>query len=563
MSASYSLDPARSRAQKGHRMHAPSAGAAPAARFFSQPKAVWATAFAATIGFTSIGLVDPILVSIASGLHARPSQVSLLFTSYFAVTALMMLVTGYVSSRLGGRGTLLLGAALIAGFAALSGTATSVAGLVAYRAGWGLGNALFVATALSVIVRAARGGTMTAILLYEAALGLGISIGPLIGAALGGISWRYPFYGTAVLMVIGFVAVAVFLPEQPKAPEKSRLVDPLKALAHRGLAATAVSAFFYNYAFFTVLAFVPFALNLSAHAVGLIFFGWGVLLALFSVLVAPRLQARFSSLGLASVTLALLALLLVAMAFGGRPAVVVGVVVAGALMGIANTIYTEMALEVSQAQRPVASAAYNFVRWFVGVIAPYTAPLLAEQFNTSVTFLVAAAATLIAPLVLWRMRHHLGRFGQAPTQAVAAVRAVIAAIDGSASDRAVLARAHSLAAESGAPVEVVHVRSIEVFADQAAAEESRAGGEALVQEAVASLRAAGGIATGICLEEIAARAPLALLRHAEAAGAGTIVLGTRHKGDISDLVHGSFADLIARRTTLPVVLVPPPVTEAA
>ena len=303
-------------------MHAPSAGPDHAARFFSQPRAVWATAFAAAVGFTSIGLVDPILVSIAAGLHARPSQVSLLFTSYFAVTAAMMLVTGFVSSRLGGRGTLLLGAALIAAFAALSGTATSVAGLVAYRAGWGLGNALFVATALSVIVRAAHGGTMTAILLYEAALGLGISIGPLIGAALGGISWRYPFYGTSALMVIGFGAIALFLPAQPKAPVKSGLIDPLKALAHRGLAATAVSAFFYNYAFFTVLAFVPFALNLSAHAVGLIFFGWGVLLALFSVLVAPRLQARFSSLGLASVTLGLLALLLVAMAFGGRPAVV-------------------------------------------------------------------------------------------------------------------------------------------------------------------------------------------------------------------------------------------------
>ena len=222
-----------------------------------------------------------------------------------------------------------------------------------------------------------------------------------------------------------------------------------------------------------------------------------------------------------------------------------------------------MALEVSQAQRPVASAAYNFVRWFAGVIAPYTAPLLAEQFSSRATFLVAAASTLIAPLVLWRMRRHLGRFGQPPVALASPVQAVIAAIDGSASDRAVLARAHSLAVESGAPVEVVHVRSIEVFADQAAAEESRAGGKALVQEAVAFLRAGGGSATGICLEEIAARAPLALLRHAETAGAGAIVLGTRHKSDISDLVHGSFADMIGRRTTLPVVLVPPPVTEAA
>ncbi|HKK02136.1 MAG TPA: MFS transporter, partial [Desulfuromonadales bacterium] len=127
-------------------------------QFFNQPKAVWATAFAAMVGFMSIGLVDPILTSIASGLHATPSQVSLLFTSYFAVTAVMMLVTGVISSRFGGRATLLLGAALIAVFAGLSGTSQSVAALVLYRGGWGLGNALFVATALSVIVASARGG---------------------------------------------------------------------------------------------------------------------------------------------------------------------------------------------------------------------------------------------------------------------------------------------------------------------------------------------------------------------------------------------------------------------
>ncbi|SCZ45263.1 MFS transporter [Afifella marina] len=89
----------------------------------------------------SIGLVDPILTSIAAGLNASPSQVSLLFTSYFFVTSVMMLVTGFVSSRLGGRKTLMVGALLIVAFSALAGTSGSVGELVAFRAGWGLGNA--------------------------------------------------------------------------------------------------------------------------------------------------------------------------------------------------------------------------------------------------------------------------------------------------------------------------------------------------------------------------------------------------------------------------------------
>ena len=58
---------------------------------------------------------------------------------------------------------------------------------------------------------AASGGSYLAILLYEAALGLGISLGPLLGAALGDMSWRYPFYGTATLMAIGFI-LAVLIP---------------------------------------------------------------------------------------------------------------------------------------------------------------------------------------------------------------------------------------------------------------------------------------------------------------------------------------------------------------
>ena len=76
---------------------------------------------------------------------------------------------------------------------------------------------------------------MTAILLYEAAMGLGISVGPLLGAALGSLSWRYPFYGTAALMVVGFLAIALFLGPTPKPARTSGLLEPIRALGHKGL----------------------------------------------------------------------------------------------------------------------------------------------------------------------------------------------------------------------------------------------------------------------------------------------------------------------------------------
>ena len=83
---------------------------------------MWATALAAVFAFMGIGLVDPILPAIAKNLDASPSEVSLLFTSYFLVTAIAMLITGFVSSRIGGKKTLLIGLAIIVVFASLSGT---------------------------------------------------------------------------------------------------------------------------------------------------------------------------------------------------------------------------------------------------------------------------------------------------------------------------------------------------------------------------------------------------------------------------------------------------------
>ncbi|MFF6789815.1 MFS transporter [Streptomyces filamentosus] len=366
----------------------------PGGGILRQPPAVWATAGASVVAFMGIGLVDPILPSIARGLDATKSQVSLLFTSYFLITAVAMLVTGFVSSRIGGRRTLLAGLALVVVFAALAGTSDSVGQLVGFRAGWGLGNALFVSTSLAVIVGAAAGGSAAAILLYESALGLGMACGPLLGAVLGDASWRYPFFGTAALMAVGFLCIAVFLKEQPTPARKTSLLDPLKALGHGGLASAAAAAFFYNYAFFTVLAFTPFVLDMTPYRSGAVFFAWGVLLAVFSVLVAPRLQRRLGSLTVLAGSLALLAADVLLLGYGNHTTAVVCTVLSGAFIGVNNTVFTELALGVSDAPRPVASAGYNFVRWFAAAAAPYLAPKIEEWSDARVPFVVAALAAV-------------------------------------------------------------------------------------------------------------------------------------------------------------------------
>src|SRR3954470_14639781 len=202
---------------------------------FRQPRAVWAVAFACVISFMGIGLVDPILPSLASSLQATPSQVELLFTSYLVVTAVAMLATGWVSSRIGAKRTLITGLALIVVFSFIAGASGSIGQIVGFRAGWGLGNALFIATSLAVIVSSASGGFAGAIVLSEAALGVGIASGPLLGGLLGNISWRGPFFGVAALMAISLIATTLLLPATPKPARPTSLSAPLKALRHRGL----------------------------------------------------------------------------------------------------------------------------------------------------------------------------------------------------------------------------------------------------------------------------------------------------------------------------------------
>src|SRR3954464_10841323 len=209
---------------------------------FQQPKAVYAVALACVVSFMGIGLVDPILPAISQQLDATPSQVTLLFTSYLVVTAVAMLGTNWVSSRLGAKRTLIGGLTVIVVFSALAGSSGSVGQSVGFRAGWGLGNALFIATSLAVIVASASGGFAGAIVMYEAALGRGIAAGPLVGGLLGDISWRGPFFGVAVLMAIALVATVVLLDPTPKPAQKTPLLAPIKALRHRSLLTMSLTA---------------------------------------------------------------------------------------------------------------------------------------------------------------------------------------------------------------------------------------------------------------------------------------------------------------------------------
>jgi MFS family permease len=577
--------------------------ASSAASPFRQPKAVFAVALACVVSFMGIGLVDPILPAISHQLHASPSEVTLLFTSYLVVTAVAMLITNWVSSRLGAKKTLVAGLILIVAFSAAAGASPSVAYIIGFRAGWGVGNALFIATSLAVIVASASGGFAGAIVLYETALGVGIAIGPLLGGTLGEITWRGPFFGVGVLMAIALIATVVLVKPIPKPLVKTGLSAPLRALKHRGLLIMSLTALCYNWGFFTVLGYAPFPMNLSPIRLGLVFTGWGIFVALFAVFGAPRLQA---SLGIARTMYLNLAafavvVLVIAIWTTNRAVLIPAVIISGIFIGVNNTVTTQAVMTVSPVEKPVASAAYSFVRFIGGGLAPYVAGRLVIAINIHAPFFIAAGTIVLGIVILSTARRQLKEAervqaeqittasapvsGSTPTSgstpgsvepdapagpllvpvddtataADGSAGVILAAVDNSPIAALVTETAARLASPAGQAVHVVHAQEDATAGDSAADGEDLAGARALVRRQLELLAAHHVPAQGQILRHAPGHgvAGRMVAEYATAIGASTIVIGAPTHGGLSALMDDSASRELWRHARSNILIVNP------
>src|ERR1017187_7453548 len=520
---------------------------------FRQPKAVFAVALACVVSFMGIGLVDPILPAISHQLHASPSEVTLLFTSYLVVTAVAMLITNWVSSRLGAKKTLIAGLILIVVFSALAGASPSINGIIGFRAGWGVGNALFIATSLAVIVASATGGFAGAIVLYETALGVGIAIGPLLGGTLGEISWRGPFFGVSVLMAIALIATVVLVEPTPNPVHKTSLSAPLRALRHRGLLTMSLTALCYNWGFFTVLGYAPFPMNLSPIKLGLVFTGWGTFVALFAVFGAPRLQASF---GIAKTMYANLAafavvVLVIAIWTTDRAVLIPAVIVSGIFIGINNTVTTQAVMTVSPVEKPVASAAYSFVRFIGGGLAPYAAGRLVIAVNIHFPFYLGAGAIVLGMVILATGHHLLTESERVQAEQVSGIVAAneTAAVNGAEPS----APLPALVPVAGNTVSRTRDRGVSVIL--AAIDGSPVA--ALVTEAAARLATADGGVVHVVQAPAHGTAGRMVAEYANTIGASTIVIGAPTPGGLPALMDGSASRELWRHTRSNVLIVNP------
>lgn len=366
--------------------------------------AIYATTLVAFLAIAGIAVVDPILPAIGEAIGVTAWQVELLFTAYIAVMAVGMIPATLASGRFGFKPVLITGVSVVGVAAILASFSNDIVQLSVLRGVWGLGNAMFFATAMVVLVNLANDREWV-VGLFETALGLGFAVGPLIGGLLGEVSWRLPFFVCGVFMVLALAVASRKLREPAHKQPPVRLGAIFSTYRKPAFVTLCVVTAAYNFVFFVVLGYTPLYLHLDVIPLGLAFTGWGLGLAAGILLVGHRLAHRIGAVqtvGVAIVGL-LVCMVLFATSTGTAMSLVV-LVLAGLFMGLANANLTDLALGLGSRDRRVATGAFNLVRWGAAAPAPIISGKLAEH-GLALPFWVGFGVLAVGVLVYLAFAH--------------------------------------------------------------------------------------------------------------------------------------------------------------
>lgn len=368
-------------------------------------KAIYAAIAAAYLGFAGIGIVDPILPVIAVKIGVTAWQVELLFTAYVAVMAIGMIPAVLGASRWSNKRILLTGLVFILLSALLAAFSQNITQLATLRGTWGLGNAMFFATAMTIVVSLARDSEW-AVGRWETAIGLGLSTGPLIGGLLGNLTWRLPFFACGVFMLVAFLVAARSVKEPERRPRPMTVSEPFRLFGKTRFAAIALIAATYNFCFFVILGYTPLVLDMSAIPLGLVFTTWGVGVALGILVLGRPLAQRIGYVQTVGAALVgILGCLVLMATSASRLELVLVLVVSGVCIGLVNATLTDLALGLAGAERSVTTGAFNLVRWGGAAVAPVVAGLLGQHVAPFAPYWLASGVLALG-LVVFAWRGH-------------------------------------------------------------------------------------------------------------------------------------------------------------
>lgn len=370
--------------------------------------AIYATALTAFFAIAGIAIVDPILPVIGEELGATTWQIELLFTAYIAVMAIGMIPAVLATGRFGYKKILITGVSLVGVAAILAGLSQNIAQLAVLRGFWGLGNAMFFATAMVLLVSLATDREWV-VELFETCVGLGFAVGPLLGGLLGEIKWRVPFFACGLFMIIALCVSASRLKDPAEKPAPLKVGSIFRLYRKPAFLVLCVITAAYNYVFFVILGYTPVFLHLDVIPLGLVFTGWGLGLAFGILVVGHKMAHHLGAVQTIFVAIigVLIALVLLAL-HPATPWMIVILVFAGICMGIMNANLTDMSLALGSSDRRVTTGAFNLVRWGFAAPAPVIAGLIATG-HPSAPFWVGAIVLAVGIVVFLAAGHVMAR----------------------------------------------------------------------------------------------------------------------------------------------------------
>jgi MFS transporter, ACDE family, multidrug resistance protein len=255
-----------------------------------------------------------------------------------------------------------------------------------------------------------------------------------------------------------------------------------------------------------------------------------------------------------------------------RAVLIPAVIVSGIFIGVNNTITTQAVMTVSPVEKPVASAAYSFVRFIGGGLAPYAAGRMVIAINIHFPFFIAVGAIVLGIAILTTAHTLLADAERVQAEQVAATApagpapdatggAILAAIDNSAMASLVIEAAARLASAdgSGRTVYVVHAQEDVTASDTGTDGEALEDARALVRTQLDRLAAHHVTAEGEVLRHAPGHgaAGRMLAEYAAGIGASTIVIGAASHGGLPALMDDSASQELWRHARSNIVIVNP------
>ncbi len=192
------------------------------------PREIWVMVTAGFIIALGYGLIAPLLPQFIVSFDVSMAAAGLVVSVFSASRLVFAPAAGFLIDRVGTRRVYVTGLFTVALTTGLVGMAQEYWQIVALRAIAGIGSTMFTVAAMGLIVRLSppsiRGRCSAT---YATSFLLGNVIGPLVGASLSFLGFRWPFfiYGTGV--AIAALVVWILMPSVNRADERRRQLRPM------------------------------------------------------------------------------------------------------------------------------------------------------------------------------------------------------------------------------------------------------------------------------------------------------------------------------------------------